>query len=600
MNNDTWRTHLITLYSLGIGVTGWSLLLYLTQWDALRANLWPLLAFTALSFVIKRFGFYVTRDVTHSLAGIVDLAAIFVLGPTVGAWVAALSGLAYLELRALRHHLFSWRFMGEHPLFSSGLKALIALGCGELYIRLGGTIAPIIMTWQMFVPLLATMVLWFTMGHAAWGGRAFLCDGRPGLLDYLRRTLTSSFLVELFPLPFSIVIALAHVDMGQPAFMLLALALAASGALLQRLSQVLTRLEERVAELGVLNDFGRAVVEAQLDVNQLYELLYEYCRKVVDAPIFVLELVQADQNQVDVVIHVERGQRHPRHTLPMTETMRWMASKREFLISGNVSRDGLPFEPHVIGELPQSLLMIPLLAGPQLIGALSVQSDETYAFAEDELNFLSTIANQAAMAIANARVYEAEQRRVKQLAAIHQVSQRVAAILELDTLFAYVVQLIQETFHYDHVGIFTVDADTGEVSFRASTNPVIQKQGLEVLEGEGIIGWVAEFGEPILANDVTEEARYRLADVLVDTRAELAVPLKVEERIVGVLDVQSNESYAFSQDDLFVLQTVADQVAIAVEDARLYAARQEEAWSSTALLQVAGAVSSLDNLDEIL
>jgi len=600
MNSDAWRTRLLTLYSLGIGVVGWSLLLYVTQWDALRANLWPLLAFTGLSLLIKRFGFHVARDITHSLVGIVDLAAIFALGPTAGAWVAALSGFTYLELHALRHHLFSWRFMGEHPVFSGGLKALMALGCGELYIRLGGTISPVTATWQMFVPLLGTLVLWFTMDHTAWGGRAFLRGGMSGLGDFLRRTLTSSILVELLPLPLSIVIALAYAGMGKPAFALLASALVAWGALLQRLRQVWSHLEKRVAELNVLNDFGRALVEAQLDVNQLCELVYEYCRKVVDAPVFVLELVQAEHSKVDVVIHVERGQRQPRRTLPMTETIKWMASKREPLLRTDIGQDELPFKLHAIGGLPRSLLMVPLLASPQLIGVLSVQSDKTHAFGQDELNILSAIANQAAMAIVNARVYEAEQRRAKQLAAIHQVSQRVAAILELDKLFAYVVQLIQETFRYDHVAIFTVNADTGEVTFRASTNPLIQEQGLEVSKGEGIIGWVAQFGEPIVANDVTKEPRYCFADVLVDTRAELAVPLKSEERIVGVLDVQSNEANAFSQDDLFVLQTLADQVAIAVEDARLYAARQEEAWTSTALLQVAEAISSLDNLDEIL
>jgi sigma-B regulation protein RsbU (phosphoserine phosphatase) len=600
MNSDAWRTRLIGLYGLGMGVAGWSLLLYRTQWDALRANLLPFVAFTALSLFLKHLGLQTVRDVRHDLVGIVDLAAVFAFGPTIGAWVAALGGLVYSEFFALHHRLLSSRFTVERPLFSSGIRALMALACGEVYKRQGGVIAPTVLTWQGLMPLLSTLGLWFSLDHIAWGFRPFLRAGWIGLMDFLRQTLPYSILVELVPLPLSIVIALSYTGMGQPAFLLLALALVASGVLLQRLVRVGARLEKRVAELSVLNDFGRALVEAQLNVSQLCELVYEYCRMVLDAPVFVLELVQVEQNQVDVVIHVEKGQREPRRLLPVTETMKWMAGNREPLLITNIAREGLPFEPHLIGEVPQSLVMVPLLAGPQLIGALSVQSYETDAFGQDALNVLSAIANQAAMAIANARAYEAEQSRAKQLAAISEVSQRVAAILELDRLFAYVVQLIKETFLYDHVAIFTVDPDTAAVVFRASTNAVIQEQGLQVPQGEGIIGWVAEFGEPILANDVTREPRYRLADILVDTRAELTVPLKVEGRIVGVLDVQRNEPDAFSQDDLFVLQTLADQVAIAVEDARLYAARQEEAWSSTALLQVAEAVSRLDNLDEIL
>ena len=197
-------------------------------------------------------------------------------------------------------------------------------------------------------------------------------------------------------------------------------------------------------------------------------------------------------------------------------------------------------------------------------------------------------------------LYAAEQRRAKQLAAMGQVSQRVAAILELDRLFAEVVELIQKTFSYDHVGIFTVDADGGAVTLRASTNPIIQQKDLAVAQGQGIVGWVAQNGESILANDVTKETRYRSEEALVGTRAELAVPLPVEQRIVGVLDVQRNQPDAFTQDDLFVLEILARQIAVAVEDARLYAAQQEEAWTSTALLQVAEAVSSLTTLDEIL
>jgi len=595
-----WRTQWIAFYSVGMGIAGWSLLLHATQWDTLRTHWWPLFLFTALSVVIKRLGFHVAREVTPSLVGIVDLAALFVFGPAAGAWVAASSGLAYLELRALRHHLFSWRFMAEHPLFSSGLKALMALGCGELYVRLGGTIAPTTVTWPMLIPLLTTLAVWFTIDHLAWGARAFLRAGASELRDFLRKMLAHSILVELLPLPLSIVIALAYVSMGEPVFMLLALALIASGALLQRFSQIGVDLQEHVAELAVLNEFGRALVEAQLEMNPLYELLYEYCCRTVNAPIFILELMHPERNLVDIVIHIEHGKRQPRRTLPVTETMQWMADAREPLLINNVKRDGLPFDPCVVGDVPQSVLVVPLLAGPEFIGALSVQSDEAGAFDNHALNILSTIANQAAMAIASARAYEAEQRRARQLSAIGDLSRRVAAILELDKLFAYVVELIQETFHYDHVNIFTVDDNTGNVTFRASTNPDIQECGLEVVSGEGIIGWVAQFGEPILANDVTREPRYRFMDELADTQAELVVPLKVEEHIVGVLDIQSNQKDTFSADDVFVVQTLAAQVAIAVADARLYTARQEEAWVSTALLQVAEAVGSLDSLDEIL
>ncbi len=608
------RSRRMAVYSLGVGLLGWGLLVRATHWDALRMNLWPLLLFSTLSLIIKRFGVHISRDVTHSLVGVVDLAAVLALGPVLGAWAAVMSGFLYLELRALRRRMLSWQVMGEHPIFSSGLKALLALGCGTLYLRLGGAIPPSVVTWPMLFPLATTLLAWYFADLLAWATRVFLRVGAPGAVAFLQPALPYSILVELAPMPLSIVIALAYAGMGTPVFVLLSLALLASGALLQRLTQVGTRLKERAAELAVLNELARRLVEAQLDVGQLCQLLCEYVTKVVEAPILTLELLQPDQNSVDVVVDLQHGQLQPRHTLPMTGSMRWMSVQREPFMTGNVPRDGLPFdaaegdstdtsESTRAQSPPQpafarSLLMLPLLAGRQLIGLLSVQSNETYAFEEDDLRVLAAMASQTAMAISSARVYEAEQRRARQLAAIHEVSRRVASVLELDRLFADVVKLVQETFHYYHVGIFTVDADSGEATFRASTNPLIQQQGAQIRKGEGIIAAVAEGSGPILANDVAKDKRYVCADALTDTRAELAVPLQVEARIVGVLDVQSNVTNAFTQEDLFVMQTLADQVAIAVHDARLYAERQQEAWVTTALLQVAQALVSADDLHD--
>ncbi len=119
---------------------------------------------------------------------------------------------------------------------------------------------------------------------------------------------------------------------------------------------------------------------------------------------------------------------------------------------------------------------------------------------------------------------------------------------------------------------------------------------------EGIIGWVAEHGEPLLANDVTLEPRYIPDDprLLPDTRAELAVPMIVEDEVAGVLDVQSTERDAFGQDDLFVLRMLADQAAVAVNSARAYEAQRIEAWTTTVMLQVAEATSQAEGMAEVL
>jgi sigma-B regulation protein RsbU (phosphoserine phosphatase) len=199
-----------------------------------------------------------------------------------------------------------------------------------------------------------------------------------------------------------------------------------------------------------------------------------------------------------------------------------------------------------------------------------------------------------------ALLYRREQKRTAQLMAIGEVTRKVAAILDLQTLFADTVGLVQTTFGYYHVMIFTALPEEQNLVFEASSSPTIQARGVVVSWGKGIIGHAARVGTIHLANDVRHDERFLPDGALEETRAEVAVPLKVEQRVLGILDVQSDRVDAFGEEDLFVLQALADQIAIAVEDSRLFQAQQEQAYVSTALLQVADAVGQIQAPEEVL
>ncbi len=191
-----------------------------------------------------------------------------------------------------------------------------------------------------------------------------------------------------------------------------------------------------------------------------------------------------------------------------------------------------------------------------------------------------------ASAIENARLLEETQRRAVQLETIGQVSRRISAILDLDRLLAEVVNLIKAQFGYYHVCIFFVEPETGEVVFRAGAGEagrlIVERGGVRLKIGkQGIIGWVAGHGEPLLAQDVSHEPCFVPNQVLPDTRAELAVPLKLGGKVIGVLDVQGSQSYTFDDEDLFILQTLADQTALAIQNARNF----QEAQNLARLLE---------------
>jgi nitrate/nitrite-specific signal transduction histidine kinase len=167
-----------------------------------------------------------------------------------------------------------------------------------------------------------------------------------------------------------------------------------------------------------------------------------------------------------------------------------------------------------------------------------------------------------------------ERQRAEQLRTVNEVGRKISSIVNLDELLPYVGNLLRETFHYYNVNIFLLEPGSGTLALKAlclSGQKGVIPVGVPLgVDEESIVGWVAQAGEPILANDVSEDPRYRSVEALRDTKSELAVPVRIGNKVLGVLDIESTEVDAFSEADLFTAQTLADQLAVAIENARLY------------------------------
>ncbi len=167
-----------------------------------------------------------------------------------------------------------------------------------------------------------------------------------------------------------------------------------------------------------------------------------------------------------------------------------------------------------------------------------------------------------------------ERQRAEQLRTINEISQKISSIIKLEDLLPYVANLLRQTFNYHNVNIFLFEPNSGKLVLKAIC--LSGYQGLIPLDvplemgEEGVVAWVAKTGEPLLANDVAQEPRYSYIEELNETKSELAVPIKIGDRIMGVLDIESENLDAFSDADLFTAQTLADQLGIAIENARLY------------------------------
>ena len=177
------------------------------------------------------------------------------------------------------------------------------------------------------------------------------------------------------------------------------------------------------------------------------------------------------------------------------------------------------------------------------------------------------------------RAEEGLDRHVAQLAMLNDIGRQIATVFELDSALDRATALVREGFGSHRVALFAVDRERDELVMRAKAGsyPAPFPQDLRIAMGQGMVGWVGRHGQKLVANDVRTEPRYvNPFPGLVPALAELCLPIQVAGNVLGVLDVQSTQLGAFEQDDVAVLETLASQVAIALENARLHEAAQQE------------------------
>ena len=182
------------------------------------------------------------------------------------------------------------------------------------------------------------------------------------------------------------------------------------------------------------------------------------------------------------------------------------------------------------------------------------------------------------------------ERRTVQLEAAAEVAREATAIRDVDQLLDETVHLISERFGFYHAGVFLVDDAREYAVLRAVSSEGgrrMLERGHKLAVGKvGMVGYVTSTGEPRIALDVVEDAVHFVSPDLPETRSEMTLPLRVREEVIGALDVQSTEEAAFTDEDIAVLQTMADQLAVAIENARLFQETQERLHELDALYRL--------------
>ncbi len=219
----------------------------------------------------------------------------------------------------------------------------------------------------------------------------------------------------------------------------------------------------------------------------------------------------------------------------------------------------------------KSLLMVPLRTGEETIGALTLSSARPGAYGEHEMCLAQVLALQVAVALKNISLFDDARKRITQIELVNEIAEKLTSTLELDEILDSAADTIRKNFNYFDVTILLVNKQEGQVVLVAHSGNYVDflPHGYRQNMSEGIVGWVATHGQKILANDVAEDPRY-VAYEYHSTKSELAIPILIDQEIVGVLNVEDTKLHAFDETDTMVLETLCDQLGSAIKNAKLY------------------------------
>lgn len=281
----------------------------------------------------------------------------------------------------------------------------------------------------------------------------------------------------------------------------------------------------------------------------------------------------------------------------------WSIDNIEARVAPDVDEDPIHYQNSYLPNT-RSELALPLVSpGQGCIGSLTVQSAEEGAFSEGDIAILQSMADELAIAIENARLYDEAQREIaerkrteetlkrrnRELALLNQVGQALTSTLELDEVLPIILEGIRRLLDVVASSVWLTDPDTGDLVCHYATGAQAEVvQGWRLSRGQGIAGWVTGCGESLIVDDVQQEKRHYKAvdqETGLALRSILTVPLWAKEKVIGVLQVVDAEVDRFGEEDLMLLEPLAATAASAIETSRLYEQVRKDAQTKAMLLR---------------
>ena len=309
-------------------------------------------------------------------------------------------------------------------------------------------------------------------------------------------------------------------------------------------------------------------INSTLDLDELMVRIAEMVKRVIDYDVFAILLLHEKEQELRVRFHLG----HPEEVVKNLRIkvgegiVGRAAQTRRSVLVNDVRK-----EPAYIQSLPsvQSELAVPLISKNRVIGVMDLEAPWPDFFTEQHQNLLELLAGRIAMAIENARLYRRSVRQARTLHLLNEISRELSSVLVLNDLLRKIGMHTKRLIDYHRFSIML--ADEQSQTFNAVLS-LRQDERLpdrcSVRFGEGVVGAAAAQRQTIVVPDVSKELRYISVDP--ETRSEMAVPLVYHDRVIGVVDLESLHPGHFTDEHVRIFSTLAPQIAIAIENARLY------------------------------
>ncbi len=363
----------------------------------------------------------------------------------------------------------------------------------------------------------------------------------------------------------------------------------------------------QITELAIVNEISQAISSA-FQLDELMETVRQQVNRLFDTTNFFIATYQEGSDKWQSTFHLEDGRR---------QASAWYGIKAG--LTGHIIRSRQPLlfrsvqetiafhqsqGASLIGETAHSWLGVPLVSGDKVVGVMAVQDYmREYLYSDQDLALFLTIAAQVAVALDSLRLLQETRRRAQELEVINRIGGAITSILDLDEVLYQIADTIKTHFKCYFVGISLLEE--GRLVFHGGStigdsDVPLGLVGFDLGRGPSLIAQAARTGQPVLVNDVLADSRYLPLDELPDTRSELDLPIEVKGQVIGVLDVQSAQPDAFSPADVELLQSLANQAGIAIDNAHLFHETQVRAGREQILRQVATRVGGAPDVDTVM